>query len=113
MDRCNENVIEFLKNQERATITFSQGRYKSRIRKLAKEHPEACGIVAKNPDGSIYAHIPTSWIKISPPKEVSETQRERARERMQEYHCKHGSTLAEKGVNLIENCVRVNIRGKE
>ena len=82
MDRCNENVIEFLENQKRATVTFSQGRYKSRIRKLAKEYPEACEIVAENPDGSIYAHIPTSWIKISPPRQFTEEQRQRMGERL-------------------------------
>lgn len=82
MDGCNENVIEFLENQERATVTFSQGRYKSRIRKLAKEHPEACKIVAENPDGSIYAHIPTSWIKISPPRQFTEEQRQQMGERL-------------------------------
>lgn len=42
MDRCIENVIEFLENQQRATVTFSQGRYKTRIRKLAKARPEEC-----------------------------------------------------------------------
>lgn len=32
MDRCLENVIEFIENEKRATVTFSQGRFKSRIR---------------------------------------------------------------------------------
>ena len=82
MDRCNENVIEFLENQERAMVTFSQGRFKSRIRKLAAEHSEECNIVAENPDGSIYAHIPTSWIKISPPRQFTEEQRQRMGERL-------------------------------
>ena len=82
MDKCNENVIEFLENQERATITSSQGRFKSRIRKLAAEHPEECDIVAENPDGSIYAHISTSWIKISPPRQFSEEQRRQMGERL-------------------------------
>ena len=47
MDRCIENMIEFLQNEERATVTFSQGRYKSRIRKLAKGRPKECQIVAE------------------------------------------------------------------
>ena len=29
MDGCNENVIEFMTNDTRATLSFSQGRYKS------------------------------------------------------------------------------------
>lgn len=82
MDRYVENVIEFIENEKRATVTFSQGRFKSRIRKLAAEHPEECQVVKENKDGSLLAHIPVSWIKISPVKEVSEEQRERARQNM-------------------------------
>lgn len=53
MDGCNENVIEFMTNDIRATLSFSQGRYKSVIRKLAEKHPEDCQIIADNEDGSI------------------------------------------------------------
>ena len=55
MDGCNENVIEFMTNDIRATLSFSQGRYKSVIRKLAEKHPEDCQIIADNEDGSIYS----------------------------------------------------------
>ena len=41
----HENVIEFERNSSRATGTFCQGRYIGRIKKLAKERPEACQIV--------------------------------------------------------------------
>lgn len=82
MDRCIENMIEFLENEERATVTFTQGRYKSRIRKLAKEKPEECQIVAQNPDGSLCAHIPVAWIKINPGYQLTEEQREQKAETM-------------------------------
>ncbi len=78
----NENVIEFLKDSEKATVTFSQGRYKGRIRKLAKERPGECRIVSENPDGSLCAHIPTSWIKVSPRMELTDEQREERAETM-------------------------------
>ncbi len=97
MEGCIENVIEFLLNEKRATVTFSQGRFKSRIRKLAKDYPEKCQIVAENKDGSICAHVPVDWVKISPLKKVSEAQRERAREQMQKYNSKYGSTPDGKG----------------
>ena len=74
-----ENVIEFLKDQDTATITLSQGRYISRVKKLAAEHPDECKILTQNKDGSVMAHVPVSWIKISPPRRASETQRELAR----------------------------------
>lgn len=72
-----ENAIEFIKDQDRATVTFSQGRYKTRIKNLAKSHPEECEIVAENKDGSLYAHIPVSWIRINPGKNLTEEEKER------------------------------------
>lgn len=82
MDRCMENVIEFIENEKRATVTFSQGRFKSRIRKLAAEHPEECQIMKENKDGSLLAHIPVSWIKINPTRQLSDEQRKELAERM-------------------------------
>ena len=46
MNGCNENAIEFMTNGTKATLTFSQGRYKSVIRKLAEKHPDDCQIIA-------------------------------------------------------------------
>lgn len=92
MNRCVENVIEFLEGEAMATVTFSQGRYKSRIKKLAAERPEECEIVAENQDGSICAHIPVSWVKINPSPKVTEETRQRSRERMLAYHLKHADT---------------------
>ena len=69
---CNENVIEFTKDSSRATVTITQGRYKSRIEKLAAEHPEECEIVVKNRDGSMVAHFPVSWIRINPNRQPTE-----------------------------------------
>lgn len=82
MDRCIENVIEFLENEKRATMTFSQGRYITKIKKLAAERPGECEIVAENKDGSICAHVPVAWVKISPPRQYTEQQRQRMAERL-------------------------------
>ncbi|MCI9147824.1 MAG: hypothetical protein HFG73_06105 [Hungatella sp.] len=82
MTAFNDNVIEFLKDHERATVSFSQGRYKTRIRNLAKQRPEECQIVAENKDGSLCAHIPTSWIRINPGMELTDEQREEKAETM-------------------------------
>lgn len=90
-----ENVIEFIKDSERATVTFCQGRYKSRIKKLAAERPEECEIVAENQDGSLCTHIPIAWIKINPPAARTETQRQLSREKMLAYHSERVSTAHE------------------
>lgn len=81
MDSCIENVIEFIKGEDRATVTFSQGRYKSRVKNLAARYPEECQIVAENKDGSICAHIPVSWVRINPSMKLTEEQREKMAER--------------------------------
>ncbi len=61
----NENVIEFVRDGSSATVTFCQGRYITKIRKLAAKYPEECRIVAENKNKSIVALVPVSWIKIS------------------------------------------------
>ena len=76
-----ENAIEFMTGGDRATVTFSRQKYITMIRKLKERFPDKVDIIAdgeKN-SGYIYAHIPVEWIKIRPNREVSETQRERAR----------------------------------
>ena len=84
-----ENVIEFMKDSGRAAVSFSQGRYKTRIKKLAAERPEECEIVAENKDGSLCAHIPVAWIKINPTQQITEEQREIMAERMRRNIAKH------------------------
>lgn len=64
------------------TLSFSQGRYKSVIRKLAEKHPEDCQIIADNEDGSICAHVPVSWLRISPPRQYTEEQRQQMGEQI-------------------------------
>ena len=82
-DMENENVIEFIKDEKRATCTFTQGRYISKIRKLAKDFPDECEIVAENEDGSVLAHVPVSWVQITRRKlNLSEEQRKQMAERL-------------------------------
>lgn len=81
-----ENVIEFLRGSETATVTFSQGRYITRIEKLAKKHPDKVQIVARNKN-SIVAHIPVKAIKINiiEGRERTEEEIERSRKVLAEY----------------------------
>ena len=88
-DLEQENAISWLKNSDRCTVTLSQGRYISKVEKLAKKFPEEVQIVARN-KGSIVAHLPVSYIKINNPKrELSEEEREMLSERAK-YNFKHG-----------------------
>ena len=77
-----EHNIEFLRDEKMAAVSFTQGRYITRIKALSKKHPKDCQIVAESKSGSICAHIPVNWIKIGPPRSVSEEQRIAASVRM-------------------------------
>lgn len=83
-DYSRENVIGWFKNSDIATVTFSQGKYITIIKKLAKKYPDDVKIL-ENSDGTILAYIPVKAIHISIRNkniEFTEEQREAARERM-------------------------------
>lgn len=73
MEMLNENVIEWLKDEKTASITVTQGRFKSKLERLAEKYPQECEVLHRNDDGSIFAHVPLSWIKIGPPRKVELT----------------------------------------
>lgn len=89
MSDNNENVIEFLKNQQTATVCFSQQRFVNRIMELAKNYPQVCVIKDMNNDGSIVAHIPVEWVKIRPPRQMTEGQRIELVERLERIRPHH------------------------
>lgn len=77
----NENVIEFLNNQHSITVSFCMPKWINKVKKLQEEHPDDVKILAENNDGSICAKIPMKYLKISPPRKVSEEQKQAASER--------------------------------
>ena len=78
----NEFVIEWLRGSDYAGVTTPSGTaLKSKLMRLAQERPDEVKIVAVNTDGSAFFHIPINYIKVSPPRKVSDEQREAAGER--------------------------------
>ena len=77
----NENVIEFLNNQHSITVSFCMPKWINKVKKLSEEHPDDVKILAENEDGSICAKLPTKYLKISPPRKISEEQKQAASER--------------------------------
>lgn len=78
----NEFCIEWLKGDEYAGVTAPSGSaLKSKLLRYAKERPGEVKIEALNQDGSVFLKIPVCWVKVSPPRKVSEKQREAMGER--------------------------------
>ena len=79
-----ENAIEFLNGQKTATVTLYRGRLQNRILRLAEERPDEVAVICRPEEnnGFLFAHIPLKWLRIQPPKQMSEEQREKAKERL-------------------------------
>ena len=78
----NEFCIEWIKGRDYAGVTVPSGTaLKSKLMRYAQERPDEVKLIAENKDGSAFFHIPISYVKVSPPRKVSEAQREAAGER--------------------------------
>lgn len=75
-----ETMIEYLDVDKYATFCSAERRWINRINKLHEQYPDEVQIVYAPEDncGVIYAHIPKSWMKISPPKKTNYTDEQRA-----------------------------------
>jgi len=76
-DNNNENCLEFLTRQKTMTVTFCSQKWINKIKKYANSHPDDVKILATNADGSICAHVPIKWLKISPPRKDTLTDEQR------------------------------------
>lgn len=86
-----ENNIEFTRNSHTATVYLSQPKYITKIKRLKEKYPDDVDIVKENKDGTIVAHIPTKWIKISACKvNMSEERKQANAERLKQYRNKKG-----------------------
>lgn len=81
----NEFAIEWIKGANNAGVTVPSGTaLKSKLLRLAEKNPNEVKIIVENKDGSLFAHVPVNYIKISPPRQVSEEQKEAASERFKQ-----------------------------
>ena len=78
-----ENVIEWLNGQDTIRVTLSQGKYITKVERLAKKYPDQVSIDVRNNDGSIMATLPLKALKFSiVTRNLSEEEREAVRERL-------------------------------
>lgn len=74
-----ENVIEWV-NSDTATVNLvANSRLANKVRKLAEERDDVN--ILSDENGVLLAHIPTKWVKINPPKNLTDEQRARIAER--------------------------------
>ena len=81
-----EANINLYEGDDIVWVTVYQGKYKNKIEKLAKEYPDEAKVIARNDNGTLYARLDKKFVHLSfshrEKKEVTEEQREAARERI-------------------------------
>ena len=81
----NEFGIEWVKGGRYAGVTAtSASALKNKLFSLMKKHPDRVKLIRENLDGSVFFHIPISYVKIQPQRELTDEQREAASSRMQQ-----------------------------
>lgn len=99
----NEFTINWIKGGSYAEVTVPSGTaLKSKLLKYAESRPEEVNHVVVNKDGSMVCHVPVSYIKVSPPRQVSAEQREAARERFQKMWNNKNSSNSEEVLEGLE-----------
>lgn len=77
--------FEWIKGSDYAGVTVPSGTaMKSKLLRQAKNNPDEVNIITQNQDGSLFAYIPVNYVKISPPRRVSDEKREVASERFRQ-----------------------------
>lgn len=84
MQEVKETVYEHQLGEPTFTVSTQERTFISMLRRLKEARPDEVEIVAENPDGSLCAKLPVSWMKIRPPRRVnmSEEQKAAAAERL-------------------------------
>jgi hypothetical protein len=83
----NENAIEWLRDQDRITVTLSDRKMINKVKRIAEKHPQDVEILAlpENNGGYLYARLPLVCLNLRDPgrrTEKTPEQIEAMRERM-------------------------------
>ena len=75
-----ETCIEYIDVDKYATFCSSERKWINKIYKLKDKYPNEVHIEVseEDNDGMIIAHIPKSWMKVSPPKQMNLTEEQKA-----------------------------------
>ena len=84
MLEVRETVIEHCEGDKYAAITAAEPSMVNRLKKLSRnlsrdraEISAQFEVIAENEDGSLFVHVPWSWVRIAPPRTLNLTDEER------------------------------------
>lgn len=79
-----ETSWDYIVGSSTGTLFTTERKWINKINRLKEVYPDKVDILKQNRDGSILVRIPSSWFKISPPRQsnLSDEQKEAARQRL-------------------------------
>lgn len=78
-----ETSCDHIAGEKTSTFYSSEQKWINKLNKLKEKYPDEVQIVSRTED-SILVHIPHTWFKISPPRQMSDEQKQAAGERMRQ-----------------------------
>lgn len=84
MAEFNETVFDHVSGDDYWGVSTGEMALRNRLEKLAKEHPDDVKCIAKNQDGSVFYHVPFKYLKLNPPRHISERGKEIFRETLRD-----------------------------
>lgn len=77
LETCFNYYYERFNNHNIGWFSSNETRFITKIHKLKEQYPDLVNII-KEPednDGTIYCSVPQRWLKITPPRAISDEQR--------------------------------------
>ena len=80
MSDFKETMFEYLDVEDHATFCSAERKWINKINRLHEAYPNEVQIVytPEENNGVIYAHVPKTWMRLSPPKKMNLTEEQRA-----------------------------------
>lgn len=75
-----ETAVGYLSSDSYAVLSSNEQKWINKIIKLRESHPDEVEIkyLPEDNNGMMLVHIPKSWLKVSPPRQVNYTDEQRA-----------------------------------
>lgn len=80
MRETNEYAIEWVLGDTVATATVPESTaLNNKLKRLSEKYPDKVKVI-----NSELFHIPSTWVKVNPPRQMSDEQKEELRERIKQ-----------------------------
>lgn len=80
MTDFKETSVGYISDENYASFCSSEKKWITKMLRLYNQYPDKVEILymPEDNEGTLFCHIPKSWLKVSPPRQVNYTEEQRA-----------------------------------